>query len=202
MKLHIDKRKKLTKPFFPWKRSNFFYKHFCIEKWRKKVLIKKQVFSRTKGLRNSKDNIEGYLPCKKLRNRQGGSRDIAPFVIRACPGSTWATPGADRRRDKNENFFWSIPNDPIRKVNRLKSIFEHLSKILPTTGWSQPSLRNFSRRNENTTIKNSTGQVCYTVIQWWMVDISDVIIIEVGQLSVEGFAGVFFYTAEFSIYLC
>ena len=71
---------------------------------------------------------------------------MAPFVIRACPGSTWATPGADRRRDKNENFFWSTPNDPIRKVNRLKSIFEHLSKILSTTGWSQPSLRNFSRK--------------------------------------------------------
>ena len=169
MKLHIDKRKKLTKPFFPWKRSNFFYKHFCIEKWRKKVLIKKQVFSRTKGLRNSKDNIEGYLPCKKLRNRQGGSRDIAPFVIRACPGSTWATPGADRRRDKNENFFWSIPNDPIRKVNRLKSIFEHLSKISPTTGWSQPGLRIFLTKNEYTTIKNSAGQVRYAGIVRWYI---------------------------------
>ena len=169
MKLHIDKRKKLTKPFFPWKRSNFFYKHFCIEKWRKKVLIKKQVFSRTKGLRNSKDNIEGYLPCKKLRNRQGGSRDIAPFVIRACPGSTWATPGADRRRDKNENFFWSTPNDPIRKVNRLKSIFEHLSKISPTTGWSQPGLRIFLTKNEYTTIKNSAGQVRYAGIVRWYI---------------------------------
>ena len=182
MKLHIDKRKKLTKPFFPWKRSNFFYKHFCIEKWRKKVLIKKREFSRTKGLRNSKDNIEGYLPCKKLRNRQGGSRDIAPFVIRACPGSTWATPGADRRRDKNENFFWSIPNDPIRKVNRLKSIFEHLSKISPTTRCSHPSLRKFSRKIWKHD-HQKPGR--YTVIVWWTVDISDVfIIIEGGQLSV------------------
>ena len=172
MKLHIDKRKKLTKPFFPWKRSNFFYKHFCIEKWRKKVLIKKQVFSRTKGLRNSKDNIEGYLPCKKLRNRQGGSRDIAPFVIRACPGSTWATPGADRRRDKNENFFWSIPNDPIRKVNRLKSIFEHLSKISPTTGWSQPSLRNFSRKiwkHDHQKLGRSSSLYSYTMMNGWYI---------------------------------
>ena len=146
MKLHIDKRKKLTKPFSPWKCSIFFYKHFSIKKRRKKVLIKRQVFSRTKGLRNSKDNIEGYLPWKKLRNRQARSRDMAPFVIRACPGSTWATPGADRRWDKNENFLWSTPNDPIRKVNRLESIFEHLSKILSTTGCSQPSLRKFLRK--------------------------------------------------------
>ena len=169
MKLHIDKRKKLTKPFFPGKRSIFFYKHFCIEKRRKMILIKKREFSRTKGLRNSKDNIEGYLPCKKQRNRQGGSRDIAPFVIRACPGSTWATPGADHRRDKNEIFFWSTPNDPIRKVNRLKSIFEHLSKISPTTGWSQPGLRIFLTKNEYTTIKNSAGQVRYAGIVRWYI---------------------------------
>ena len=186
MKLHIDKRKKLTKPFFPWKRSNFFYKHFCIEKWRKKVLIKKREFSRSKGLRNSKDNIEGYLPCKKLRNRQGGSRDMAPFVIRACPGSIWATPGADRRRDKNEIFFWSTPNDPIRKVKRLKSIFEHLSKISPTRGCSHPSLRKFSRKIWKHD-HQKPGR--YTVILWWTVDISDVfIIIEGGQSSVVGFA--------------
>ena len=185
MKLHIDKRKKLTKPFFPWKRSNFFISTF-VSKNEEKGSYKKQVFSRTKGLRNSEDNIEGYLPCKKLRNRQGGSRDIAPFVIRACPGSTWATPGADRRRDKNENFFWSIPNDPIRKVNRLKSIFEHLSKISPTTGWSHPSLRKFSRKIWKHD-HQKPGR--YTVILWWTVDISDVfIIIEGGQASVVGFA--------------
>ena len=172
----------MTKPFFPGKPSNSFYKHFCIGKWRKKNLIKKREFSWTR----QQDNIEGYLRWKKLRNRQAGSRDMAPFVIRACPGSTWATPGADRRRDKNENFFWSTPNDPIRKVNRLKSIFEHLSTISPTTGCSHPSLRKFSRKIWKHD-HQKPGR--YTVILWWTVDISDVfVIIEGGQLSVEGFA--------------
>ena len=82
---------------------------------------------------------------------------MAPFVIRACPGSTWATPGADGWRDKNENFCWSTPNDPIRKVNRLESIFEHLPKILPTTGWSQPSLRNFPGKKKKALHKIDFG---------------------------------------------
>ena len=101
MKLHIDKRKKLTKPFFPWKRSNFFYKHFCIEKWRKKVLIKKREFSWTKGLPNSQDNIEGYLRWKKLRNRQCGSSDMELYVIQACPGNGRGRPSMGPKRKKD-----------------------------------------------------------------------------------------------------
>ena len=109
---------------------------------------------------------------------------MAPFVIWACPGSTWATPGADRRRDKNENFFWSTPNDPIRKVNRLESIFEHLSKISPTRGCSHPSLRKFSRKIWKHD-HQKPGR--YTVILWWTVDISDVFIIRGRSVKCGGF---------------
>ena len=70
------------------------------------------------------------------------------------------------------NFFWSIPNDPIRKVNRLKSIFEHLSKISPTTGWSQPSLRNFSRKiwkHDHQKLGRSSSLYSYTMMNGWYI---------------------------------
>ena len=46
-------------------------------------------------------------------------------------------------------FFRNSPNGSIRKVNWLKSKFEHLLQNLPTTGGHRPSLRNFSAKNEN-----------------------------------------------------
>ena len=46
-------------------------------------------------------------------------------------------------------FFRNSPNGSIRKVNWLKSKFEHLLQNLPTTGGHRPSLRNFSTKNEN-----------------------------------------------------
>ena len=61
--------------FFP---SNFFLLVVPLQPTRRteKILIKKREFSWTKSLPNSKDNIEGYLCWKKLRNRQGGSSDM------------------------------------------------------------------------------------------------------------------------------
>ena len=51
------------------------------------------------------------------------------------PGHAWA---------KNENFFSKFPNDSIRKVNHLKSIFEHFLKILLT---ELLGLSHFSAKN-------------------------------------------------------
>ena len=56
---------------------------------------------------------------------------------------------AGHARGKNEFFFGNVPNGSIRKVNWLKSKFEHLLQNLPTTGGHRPSLRNFSAKNEN-----------------------------------------------------
>ena len=50
---------------------------------------------------------------------------------------------------KMKIFFGNVPNGSIRKVNWLKSKFEHLLQNLPTTGGHRPSLRKFSAKNEN-----------------------------------------------------
>ena len=52
-------------------------------------------------------------------------------------------------RAKMNFFFRNFPNGSIRKVNWLKSKFEHLFQNLPTTGGHRPSLRNFSAKKEN-----------------------------------------------------
>ena len=46
-------------------------------------------------------------------------------------------------------FFRNSPNGSIRKVNWLKSKFEHLFQNLPTTCGHRPSLRKFSAKEEN-----------------------------------------------------
>ena len=114
-------------------------------------------------------------------------REVRQLRENSWMGMPRQHPGPTFDGTKNENFIWSTPNGPIRKVNRLKSKSEHLPKILPTTGWSEPSLRKYLRKNENMTIKNLVDQVRYTVLLRWMVDISDVFIIEGGQANVEGF---------------
>ena len=54
-------------------------------------------------------------------------------------------------RAKMKFFFRNSPNGSIRKVNWLKTKFEHLFQNLPTTGGGRPSLRNFSTKNEKMT---------------------------------------------------
>ena len=44
---------------------------------------------------------------------------------------------AGHARGKNGIFFRNFPNGSIRKVNWLKTKFEHLFQNLPTTGGSQ-----------------------------------------------------------------
>ena len=44
---------------------------------------------------------------------------------------------AGHAQGKNDFFFRNSPNGSIRKVNWLKSKFEHLLQNLPTTGGSQ-----------------------------------------------------------------
>ena len=53
------------------------------------------------------------------------------------------------RQKMKKIFFWNSPNDSIRKVNLLKSKFEHLLQHLPTTqGVNRPSQK-YSVKNEN-----------------------------------------------------
>ena len=53
------------------------------------------------------------------------------------------------RQKMKKKFFWNSPNDSIRKVNLLKSKFEHLLQHLPTTqGVNRPSQK-YSVKNEN-----------------------------------------------------
>ena len=69
------------------------------------VLVKKtRVFLDQRGPEFKRQH-RAVLTLKKAKKLQRSSRDMTLFLIRACPGSTWATPGADRRRGKNENFF-------------------------------------------------------------------------------------------------
>ena len=54
---------------------------------------------------------------------------------------------AGHAQGKNEFFFRNSPNGSIRKVNWLKSKFEHLLRNLSTTGGSQvQSLESFDER--------------------------------------------------------
>ena len=149
---------------------------------KKKISYKKTRVFLHKRISDFERQYRGLLTLKKSWKSLEPFSRYGAFLDLGMPGQT----GFGCQRDKNKNFCSLTPNDPIRKVNRLKSIFEHLSKISPTTGWSQPSLRNFSRKIWKHD-HQKPGR--YTVILWWTVDISDVfIIIEGGQLSVEGFA--------------
>ena len=73
---------------------------------------------------------------------------------------------AGHARGKNEFFFGNVPNGSIRKVNWLKSKFEHLLQNLPITGGHRPSLRNFSAENENTVLAH--------LIDFGWFDLSDI----------------------------
>ena len=128
----------------------------------------------------------GLLTLKKAKKSAGRFSRYGTFCDSGMPGQHLGNTRGRPSTGQKWNFFWSTPNDPIRKVKRLKSIFEHLSKISPTTGCSHPSLRKFSRKIWKHD-HQKPGR--YTVILWWTVDISDVfIIIEGGQASVVGFA--------------
>ena len=89
---------------------------------------------------------------------------MAPFVIRACPGSTWATPGADRRRDKNEIFFDRLQMIQFAKLRGLNQYLDTFRKFCLLQGDHNPVLEIFREKYENMTIKNLAGRVRYTVI--------------------------------------
>ena len=139
----------------------------------------------------------GLLTLKKAKKSAARFSRYGTFSDSGMPGQR---PGPTVDGTKMNFFFDQLQMIQFAKLTGFNRYLSTFQKFPLLQGLLRPSLRNFSRRNENTTIKNSTGQVCYTVIQWWTVDISDVIIIEVGQLSVEGFAVFyFFYFFIFSV---
>ena len=62
----------------------------------------------------------------------------AVLQISSHLGIGHAQVAAGHARGRNEIFFGNVPNGSIRKVNWLKSKFEHLLQNLPTTGGSGP----------------------------------------------------------------
>ena len=63
-----------------------------------------------------------------------GKIRVAVLQISSHLGIGHAQVAAGHARGKNEFFFGNVPNGSIRKVNWLKSKFEHLLQNLPTTG--------------------------------------------------------------------
>ena len=112
---------------------------------KKKISYKKTRVFLHKRISDFERQYRGLLTLKKSWKSLEPFSRYGAFLDLGMPGQT----GFGCQRDKNKNFCSLTPNDPIRKVNRLKWKFEHLSKIFPTTGWSQPSLRKFSPKSEN-----------------------------------------------------
>ena len=91
---------------------------------------------------------------------------VAVLQISSHLGIGHAQVAAGHARGKNDFFFGNVPNGSIRKVNWLKSKFEHLLQNLPITGGHRPSLRNFSAENENTVLAH--------LIDFGWFDLSDI----------------------------
>ena len=104
----------------------------------------------------------GLLTLKKAKKSAGRFSRYGTFCDSGMPGQHLGNTRGRPSTGQKWNFFWSTPNDSIRKVNRFKSIFEHLSKNFSTTGLSQPSLRNFSKKNMKTWL-SKTWPVEYAI---------------------------------------